>query len=63
MILNHAHCYLHYASVARTSGAIIMKLTYGIEVQEKNDPFVELIEHANDNFSLATKPGISHILK
>ncbi|KAF5338823.1 hypothetical protein D9758_012046 [Tetrapyrgos nigripes] len=41
----------------KTSGSIIMKLIYGIEVQEKRDPFVELIEHANDNFSLATKPG------
>ena len=44
----------------RTSGAIIMKITYGIDVQEQNDPFVELIEHANDNFSLATAPGCFH---
>lgn len=41
----------------RTSGSIILKLSYGIEVQEENDPFVSLIERANDNFSLATKPG------
>ncbi|KAK1231056.1 hypothetical protein PQX77_005832 [Marasmius sp. AFHP31] len=41
----------------KTSGALIMKITYGIEVQEDSDPFVELIEHANDNFSLATAPG------
>ncbi|KAF9260384.1 cytochrome P450 [Marasmius fiardii PR-910] len=39
------------------SGAVIMKLAYGIEVQESNDPFVELIEEANDNFNLATAPG------
>ncbi|KAK7046001.1 hypothetical protein VNI00_006996 [Paramarasmius palmivorus] len=44
-------------NLRKTSGAIIMKLTYGIEVQEKDDPFVELIEHANDNFNLATAPG------
>ncbi|KAF9058629.1 cytochrome P450 [Rhodocollybia butyracea] len=44
-------------NLRKTSGAIIMKLTYGIDVQEENDPFVTLIEQANDNFSLATKPG------
>ncbi|THU85007.1 cytochrome P450 [Dendrothele bispora CBS 962.96] len=44
-------------NLRKLSGSIIMKLAYGIEVQEKNDPFVELIEQANDNFSLATKPG------
>ncbi|KAE9406913.1 cytochrome P450 [Gymnopus androsaceus JB14] len=44
-------------NLRKTSGAIIMKLSYGIEVQEENDPFVSLIERANDNFSLATKPG------
>ncbi|KAG7085837.1 hypothetical protein E1B28_003374 [Marasmius oreades] len=41
----------------KTAGAIIMKIAYGIEVLEENDPFVELIEHANDNFSAATAPG------
>ncbi|KAI3603933.1 cytochrome p450 [Moniliophthora roreri] len=40
----------------KTSGAIIMKLAYGIDVLEKDDPFVELIEHANDNFNIATAP-------
>ena len=44
----------------RTSGSIILKLSYGIEVQEDNDPLVALIEQANDNFSLATKPGKYH---
>lgn len=34
-----------------------MRITYGIEVQEHDDPFVSLIEHANDNFSIATKAG------
>jgi hypothetical protein len=32
-------------------------LTYGIEVQEGTDPFVELIENANHNFNAATVPG------
>lgn len=35
-----------------------MKLAYGIEVQETNDPFVTLIEQANDNFNIASTPGI-----
>ncbi|KAF9050869.1 cytochrome P450 [Hymenopellis radicata] len=41
----------------KTSGSIIMKLAYGITVQEGEDPFVTLIEHANDNFNIATTPG------
>lgn len=41
----------------KLDGAIIMKLIYGIEVQEKDDPFVSLIEKANGNFSVATAPG------
>lgn len=35
----------------------VMRITYGIQVQENEDPFVSLIEHANDNFSIATKAG------
>ena len=34
-----------------------MRLTYGYEVQDDKDPFVTLIERANDNFSVATVPG------
>ncbi|KAF8898320.1 cytochrome P450 [Mucidula mucida] len=41
----------------KSSGSIIMKLAYGITVQEGEDPFVTLIEHANDNFNIATTPG------
>ncbi|KAF8872335.1 cytochrome P450 [Mucidula mucida] len=41
----------------KTSGSIIMKLAYGITVQDEEDPFVSLIEHANDNFNIATTPG------
>ncbi|PFH46689.1 hypothetical protein AMATHDRAFT_69284 [Amanita thiersii Skay4041] len=39
------------------TGGIILQLTYGIEVQENKDPFVELIENANANFNAATIPG------
>lgn len=40
-----------------------MKLAYGITVQEEEDPFVTLIEHANDNFNIATTPGWSVTLR
>ncbi|KAG6811137.1 hypothetical protein H0H92_008833 [Tricholoma furcatifolium] len=39
------------------AGGIIMELTYGYEVQEKDDPFVNLIEGSNANFSAASVPG------
>lgn len=41
----------------RLQGSIILKLTYGIDVQDGEDPFVTLIERANDNFNKATIPG------
>ncbi|KAJ7580221.1 cytochrome P450 [Mycena floridula] len=44
-------------NLRRTAGSIIMQLAYGIEVQDDSDPFIELIEEANDNFSAATTPG------
>ncbi|KAJ6529904.1 cytochrome P450 [Mycena vulgaris] len=45
------------AHVRKLTGGIILRITYGIEVQEEDDPFVTLIEHANDNFNAATVPG------
>ncbi|KAG7446976.1 cytochrome P450 [Guyanagaster necrorhizus] len=44
-------------SLRKTSGSIILKVTYGIDVQEENDPFVKLIESSNTNFGIATTPG------
>ncbi|KAH8824339.1 cytochrome P450 [Flagelloscypha sp. PMI_526] len=43
--------------VRRTSGAIILKLTYGIEVRDEDDPFVNLIKDALDGLSVAAQPG------
>ncbi|KAJ7196390.1 cytochrome P450 [Mycena pura] len=45
------------AHVRKLTGAIILRITYGIEVEEEEDPFVTLIEKANDNFNAATVPG------
>lgn len=39
------------------AGGIILSLTYGIDVQDGEDPFVNLIEGANANFNAATVPG------
>lgn len=42
---------------ARTAGAIILRVSYGYEVKDVNDPFVELADRATEQFSLATSPG------
>jgi len=42
----------------KLTGSIILRITYGIDVvQDGDDPFVALIEKANDNFNAATAPG------
>ncbi|KAJ7751737.1 cytochrome P450 [Mycena maculata] len=46
----------------KLTGAIILRITYGIEVQEHDDPFVALIEKANNNFNVATAPGVRAFL-
>ncbi|KAK0477607.1 cytochrome P450 [Armillaria novae-zelandiae] len=45
------------AQLRKLSGSLIMKMIYGIEILENNDPFVTLIENANDNFNIASTPG------
>ncbi|KAJ7238122.1 cytochrome P450 [Mycena haematopus] len=45
------------AHLRKLTGAIILRITYGIEVEEEEDHFVTLIEKANDNFNVATAPG------
>lgn len=45
------------AHLRKLQGNIILNLTYGIDVQEGDDPFVALIERANENFNKATVPG------
>ncbi|KAK7682349.1 hypothetical protein QCA50_014554 [Cerrena zonata] len=41
----------------RTSGAIILMMTYGYSVEGDNDYFVNVVDKAIANFSLATSPG------
>ncbi|KDR73253.1 hypothetical protein GALMADRAFT_251844 [Galerina marginata CBS 339.88] len=45
------------AHLRKLAGGIILRLTYGYEVVDGEDPFVNLIENANDNFNAATVPG------
>ncbi|KAG6868405.1 hypothetical protein C0993_003642, partial [Termitomyces sp. T159_Od127] len=43
--------------VRHTAGAIILHISHGYEVQEKNDPFVELADKATDQISRVVMPG------
>ncbi|KAF9468823.1 cytochrome P450 [Collybia nuda] len=45
------------AHIRKTAGAIILRISHGYEVQEDNDPFVELADKATEQFSIATAPG------
>jgi hypothetical protein len=40
-----------------TAGAIILKISHGYDVMERNDPYVELADRAMEEFSTATAPG------
>jgi len=40
-----------------TAGAIVLRISHGYEVQEKDDPFVALADKANGEFSIASTPG------
>ena len=53
---------LHYRSSVvynhpRTAGSIILRISYGYDVQDTDDPFIELADKATDQFSLSTAPG------
>ncbi|KDR77000.1 hypothetical protein GALMADRAFT_66106 [Galerina marginata CBS 339.88] len=45
------------AHVRKTAGAIILRISHGYEVKEKDDPFVNLADEATQQFSLSTAPG------
>lgn len=40
-----------------TAGAIILKITYGHDVRENDDPLVELVDRTMDIFSQTSQPG------
>jgi hypothetical protein len=43
--------------IFRTAGAIILRITYGYELQGDDDPLVNLVDRAVSQFSLSTTPG------
>jgi len=43
--------------IPRTAGAIILRISHGYTVQEKEDPFVTLADEATEQFALSTAPG------
>ncbi|KAG2141326.1 cytochrome P450 [Suillus clintonianus] len=43
--------------VRHTAGAIILRISHGYEVKEKNDPFIDLADRAMDQFSRSTAHG------
>ncbi|KII86265.1 hypothetical protein PLICRDRAFT_164703 [Plicaturopsis crispa FD-325 SS-3] len=43
--------------IRHSAGAIILLVSYGYEVQEHHDPFVDLVERADSQFSECTTPG------
>ncbi|KAF8909685.1 cytochrome P450 [Gymnopilus junonius] len=43
--------------VRKTAGAVILRISHGYEVKEKDDPFVTLADLATEQFSLSTAPG------
>ncbi|KAG2138828.1 cytochrome P450 [Suillus cothurnatus] len=45
------------AHVRHTAGAIILRISYGYDVKENNDPFVDLADRGMDQLSQSTAPG------
>ncbi|KAG2158980.1 cytochrome P450 [Suillus bovinus] len=45
------------AHVRHTAGAVILRISHGYEVKENNDPFVDLVDRAMDDWSLVSAPG------
>ncbi|KAG2070197.1 cytochrome P450 [Suillus decipiens] len=45
------------AHVRHTAGAIILRIAYGYEVKETDDPLIDLADRAVDQFSRSTAPG------
>ncbi|QRV90645.1 cytochrome P450 family protein [Ceratobasidium sp. AG-Ba] len=43
--------------IRQTAGAIVLKLTYGYEVKDNNDRFVQLADRTMDMFSVVSTPG------
>ncbi|KAG2151680.1 cytochrome P450 [Suillus bovinus] len=49
------------AHIRHTAGAIILRISYGYEVKDNNDPFVDLADRAMDQFSQSIELGALHV--
>ncbi|KAG1907691.1 cytochrome P450 [Suillus fuscotomentosus] len=45
------------AHIRHTAGAIILRISYGYEVKENNDPFIDVADRAMDQLSRSTDTG------
>jgi hypothetical protein len=45
------------AHVRRTAAAVVMKVTYGYDLQEGPDPFIKVADEAMEAFSHVSRPG------
>ncbi|KAG1880306.1 cytochrome P450 [Suillus tomentosus] len=45
------------AHIRHTAGAIILRISYGYEVEENNDPFIDVADRAMDQLSRSTDTG------
>ncbi|PPQ73581.1 hypothetical protein CVT26_010565 [Gymnopilus dilepis] len=43
--------------IRRSTGAVILRISHGYDVREKDDPYITLAEEALEQFSLSTAPG------
>ena len=48
---------LTFCSRCRSAGAIILMMSHGYQVQDKNDPFVATVDEAMEQFAICTAPG------
>jgi hypothetical protein len=46
-----------HGRVLRSTGALILRLTYGYTATTNNDPLVNVVEEAMHGFSVASEPG------
>jgi hypothetical protein len=47
----------HLIDELRTAGAMILRIAYGYEIEETDDPFIKISDKAMEEFSLSATPG------
>lgn len=41
----------------RNAGAVILMMTYGYNIMDHNDPFIDIVDKATEQFAVASTPG------